>query len=172
LFKNNLKFMAQEKFNVCNLVNSDGCFDLQFRKDTRYERTNAPTYYRWKAQFVVTAPKTNVKILEKIKNNIGCGDVTVSANQARFAVQKIDDIIEFVVPYFRKNCLGGNKKKDFELWAKGVQIIKNNKGKYLVSWKRSDIHSLLEIHKSSAKYKNNPRAPKWMEMARTLAKSA
>lgn len=161
-----------EKFNVCSLVNSDGCFDLQFRKDTRHERTNAPTYYRWKAQFVVTMPKANNKILEKIKNEMGCGDVTVSGSQARFAVQKIDDIIEAVVPYFRRNCLADKKKKDFELWAKGVQIIKNNKGKYLVSWKKSDLHSLLEIHRSCTKYKSNPREPKWLDMARTLAKTS
>jgi len=170
--------MAKENFSVVNLVNSDGCFDLQFRKDTRHERTNSPTYYRWKAQFVVTTKKENTKILEKIKKEIGCGDVTASKDQARFAVQKIDDIIEIVVPYFKRNCLpaqaglAGNKKKDFELWARGVEIIKRNKGKYLAGWKKSDLHSLLEIQKSSAKYKNRPRQPKWLDMARTLAKTA
>ena len=59
-----------EKFNIAMLVNNDGCFDLQFRKDTRRERTNSPTYYRWKAQFVVTSPKEDVKILEKIKKAV------------------------------------------------------------------------------------------------------
>ena len=57
----------KEKFNVLNLVNDDGCFDLQFRKDTRHERTNSPTYYRWKVQFIVTNPKANINISEKIK---------------------------------------------------------------------------------------------------------
>lgn len=163
--------MAQKKFNVCNLVNNDGCFDLQFRKDTRHERTNAPTYYRWKAQFVVTAPKANIKILEKIKKEMDCGEVTVSKDQARFSVQKIDDIIEAVVPYFKKNCLADKKKKDFELWSKGVQIIKNNKGKYLAEWKKNDLKTLIEIHKSASKYKLKPREPKWLEMAQTLAKT-
>ena len=68
--------MAKENFNIVTLVNNDGCFDLQFRKDTRHERTNAPTYYRWKAQFVVTTPKENIKVLEKIKNeNIYLNDI-------------------------------------------------------------------------------------------------
>ena len=164
--------MPKDNFNVCNLVNNDGCFDLQFRKDTRHERTNSPTYYRWKAQFIVTSPKSDIKFLNKLKSEIGCGDVTVSKEQARFSVQKIDDIVEVVIPYFRKNCLADKKKKDFQLWIKGVEVIKNNKGKHLADWKKSDLISLVQIHKSSAKYKTNPRQPKWLEMAQTLAKTS
>lgn len=164
--------MAKQNLNVCNLVNSDGCFDLQFRKDTRHERTNSPIYYRWKAQFVVTLPKADIKILENIKKEIGCGKVSVSKDQARFSVQKIDDVADVVVPYFRKNCLAEKKKKDFELWAKGVEIIQKNKGKYLADWKKSELNSLIGIQKSCAKYKVRPRSPKWLDMAQTLAKTA
>ena len=164
--------MAQNKFNVVELVNNDGCFDLQFRKDTRHERTNAPVYYRWKAQFIVTAPKSDIKTLEKIKKEMGCGDVSVSRDQARFSVQKIDDIINVVVPFFRKNKLADKKGKDFELWAKGVEIIHRNKGKYLSGWKKNELHSLIEIQKSCAKYKSHPRTPKWIDMAKALFKSA
>ncbi|MEI7425139.1 MAG: LAGLIDADG family homing endonuclease, partial [Candidatus Staskawiczbacteria bacterium] len=142
--------MPPKSFNISNIVNNDGCFDLQFRKDTRHERTNAPTYYRWKAQFVVTGSKDNVKILEKIKKEMGCGEITISKDQARFSVQKINDISEIVVPFFRKNPLADKKKKDFELWAKGVEVIKKNKGKYLATWKKNDLCTLIEIHKSTA----------------------
>jgi hypothetical protein len=163
--------MSAEKFSVAKLVNNDGCFDLQFRKDTRHERTNSPTYYRWKAQFIVTSPRNDIKILEKIKKEIGCGEITLSKDQARFSVQKIGDIAETVVPFFKKNCLAENKKKDFELWAKGVEIIERNKGKSLAAWKKNEICSLIEIHKSSAKYKSKPRTPKWLDMAKALSKT-
>jgi len=153
------------------LVNNDGCFDLQFRKDTRHDRTNSPTYYRWKVQFVVTAPKDNVKILERIKKEVGCGDISISKDQARFSVQKIDDITEAVVPFFRKNSLADKKKKDFELWTKAVEIIQKNKGKQLATWKKNEVLSLIEIHKSSAKYKNRPRQPKWLDMAKNFSKT-
>ena len=164
--------MVKEKFSVANLVNNDGCFDLQFRKDTRHERTNSPTYYRWKAQFIVTSKKDDAKILEKVKKEIGCGDVTVSKDQARFSVQKIDDITGIVVPFFRKNVLADKKKKDFELWAKGVEIIQKNKGKPLAGWKKNELCSLIEIHKSSAKYKVRSRQPKWLDMAKTFSKTS
>jgi hypothetical protein len=158
-------------FSVSNVVNQDGCFDLQFRKDTRHERTNAPTYYRWKTQFVVTCRKDDIKVLEKIKKELRCGEVSVSKDQARFSVQKIGDITEIVVPFFRKNPLADKKKKDFELWAKAVEIIQKNKGKPLSAWKKNELNSLIEIQKSSAKYKKSNRQPKWMDMARTLSKS-
>jgi len=171
--------MAKENFSVVNLVNSDGCFDLQFRKDTRHERTNSPTYYRWKAQFIVTSPKDDIKILQKIKKEMGCGKVNFSKNQARFAVQKIDEIFYIVIPYLRKNfsvaCLPAgrhNKKKDFELWAKGVELIHKNKGKALAGWKKGELSSLIEIQKSGAKYKNRPRPLKWLSMARAVSRVA
>lgn len=160
-----------KNFNISKIVSEGGCFDLQFRKDTRHERTNAPTYYRWKLQFVVTSPKDDVKILEKIKKEMGCGDVCVIKDQARFSVQKIDDIAEIVVPFFRKNTLAGEKKKDFELWTKGVEIVQKNKRKALTEWKKSELNSLMQIHSSSAKYKKHARQPKWLEMAKTLSKN-
>lgn len=162
----------KENFSVSNMVNQDGCFDLQFRKDTRHERASSPTYYRWKAQFIVTSPKEDAKFLEKIKKELGCGEITISKDQARFSVQKISDIAETVVPFFRKNLLAEKKKKDFELWAKGVEIIQKNKGKPLAGWKKNELCSLIEIHKSSVKYKNRPRAPKWLGMAKALSRTS
>ena len=163
--------MPKEKFSIVEIVNNDGGFDLQFRKDTRHERTNSPTYYRWKTQFIITSPRNDIKILEKIKNEIGCGKITLSKDQARFSVQKISDIAKVIVPFFRRNHLAEKKKKDFELWAKGVEIIERNKGKSLAVWKKNEICSLIEIHKSSAKYKLRPRQPKWLEMAKALTKT-
>ncbi|MSU54464.1 MAG: hypothetical protein EXS48_01300 [Candidatus Staskawiczbacteria bacterium] len=159
-----------EKFSITTLVNNDGCFDLQFRKDTRHERTGSPTYYRWKIQFIVTSPKDQLKTLEKAKKIIGAGNVSLTGTQARFSVQKIDDIIEAIIPFFTKNKLSGNKKRDFDLWQKAVDIIFRNKGIYLSKWSKNDLLHLMEIHKAMAKYKLKPRKQKWSEMAKTLTK--
>ena len=102
---------------------------------------------------------------------MGCGDVCIIKDQARFSVQKISDITETVVPFFRRNKLADKKKKDFELWAKGAEIIQKNKGKYLAAWKKNELCTLIEIHKSSAKYKNRPRVPKWLDMAKAFSKT-
>ena len=156
---------------IQELINHSGCFDLQFRKDVRHERTNSPTYYRWKAQFVIATPKKEFKSLKKIMEIFGCGSISLEKNQVRFSVQKIDDISEKIIPFFRKSQLFGNKKKDFELWKKAVDIIYDNKGKNILKWKKNDLLSLMQIHKSIAKYKNKPRQGKWIEMAKSMAKT-
>lgn len=165
-----MKKETSKKFSVLEIANSDGCFDLQFRKDTRHKRHGSPTYYRWKIQFIITLPTGNKNILEKIKKEIGCGAITASKNQVRLSVQKIDDVADCVIPYFKKNTLSGNKKKDFDLWQKAVEIIYNNKGKQMLAWKKSDLNSLIQIHKSISQYKNKPRESKWADMAKTFAK--
>ena len=184
--------MPKENFNIINLVNQGGCFDLQFRKDTRHERTGSPTYYRWKIQFVITAPKESVKLLDKAKKLIGCGKISQTPGQTRFSVQDIDDIINVLIPFFIKNKLRDVMKKDqstkisgkfgarpstyknrcsgFDLWQKAVAIIYANKGIYISKWKKNDLHSLIEIHKSMAKYKHKPKSPKWIQMAQNLTK--
>ena len=112
-----------------------------------------------------------VKVLEKVKKIIGCGAVSVAANQARVSVQKIDDVVDCIIPFFTKNKLTDKKKKDFELWRKAVLIIFDNKGIYLSQWKKNDLMHLMEIHKAMARHKQKPRSGKWMEMAKTLAKT-
>lgn len=181
--------MSKEKNNIIEILEQNCCFDLQFRQDIRHERTGSPTYYRWKIQFVVTLSKEKVKDLKKIKNILNCGNITTNKNQARLSVQKQEDINNFIIPYFKKNKITENKKKDqstqnlsarpntynnkcsvFELWQKAVKIIYENKGKYISKWKNNDLLCLIEIHKTISKYKNHPRQAKWIEMAKSITK--
>lgn len=158
--------------DIAELASNDACFDLQFRKDTRHERTNSPTYYRWKLQFVVTLPKEKAKLMKTIKRKIGCGAIYITNSQTRFSVQNINDISNLVVPFLKKNKLSGAKRKDFELWRKAADILKGNKGKNIASWKKSDLLSLIQIHKSMRIYKQNPRESKWLGLAKSMAKTS
>jgi hypothetical protein len=86
-------------------------------------------------------------------------------------VQKIDDIIETIIPFFHKNRLTDNKKRSFDLWQKAATIIFKNKGIYISKWEKNDLLHLMEIHKTMAKYKQKPKKSKWMDMAQTIAKN-
>jgi len=163
--------MATEKFNIVEVVNNNGCFDNYCRKDTRHERTGAPTYYRWKIQFIITEPKENIHILKKAQRHIGCGKITVAKNQARFSVQDIDDIVNIIVPFFTKNRLSGKKDKEFQLWKKAVTIISLNKGKSIATWKRNDLMKLIEIRKLHTTYKQKTKQLKWIDMAQEMTRS-
>ena len=157
--------------NIITMVNTEGCFDFQFRKDVKYNRPNSPTYYHWKIQFVITEKKANLSLLERIKNVIGCGKIYVSGNQVRYSVQNIDEIKNTIVPYFKEHALVEKKKKDFELWSKAVEIIYKNKRKILSTWKKDDFKKLIEIQKSIQKYKDRPKHLKWTSIAESLLKT-
>ena len=161
-----------KKFSIVSLVNQSGCFDLQFRKDTRHKRLNAPTYYRWKTQFVIALPKKDAKTLQRVKREMGCGKINIAKNQARFSVQSVGEIHESVVPFFKKNKLAEKKKKDFELWQRAVSIISRNRGKYISKWEKNDLMQLIEIQKAGSKYKNNPRKLKWAEIAKSISRKS
>lgn len=163
--------MKKENFNIVELVNSSGCFDLQFRKDTRHERTGAPSYYRWKVQFVVTTPLPQAAVLKKVQNLLGAGIVTTAKNQARFSVQNISEAAEIIVPFFAKHTLAGIKKKDFQLWRHAVEIVFRNKGRALGAWKKNDLKQLIEIHKLTVKNKAAGKQGKWLDVANLIAKN-
>jgi hypothetical protein len=154
------------------LVTQSCCFDLQFRKDTRHERTGSPTYYRWKLQFIITCTGENLKLLKKAQKLIGCGKIHLTKNQARLSVQNINDIANNIVPFFKNRLDGSNKKKDFDLWQRAVEMIKKNKGLPMNKWEKTDVLKLMQIHTLSSKVKNIHRKPKWIEMAQSFSKTS
>ena len=160
--------VKKEDVNVVAITNKEGCFDLQFRKDVRKERLSSPTYYRWKAQFVII---NTPEVLEKIKNTLGCGRIHLIKNQGRYSVQNVSELKDIIIPYFNTNRLTDKKKKDFDLWSKAVAIISKNKGKKFSVWEKKDFQSLIDIHKSSIKFKDKPKDSKWIEEAESLVKS-
>lgn len=159
--------VKKDIFNLVEIIDQDGCFDLQFRKDVRHERSGSPTYYRFRIQFIITMSKENNKILERVKKELACGKIYLIKNQARFCVQDINEIFESIIPYLQKNTLR-KKKNEFGLWQKAAHIILENKGKKLLDWKKSDLNALIQIHKSIAQYKQKPRKSKWLETAKNF----
>lgn len=164
--------MAKKQIiNIAQLVNQEGCFDLQFRKDVKYNRPNSPTYYRWKVQFVVTESPQRADLLESIKNTLKCGRVHLGQGQARYSVQNIDELKNTIIPYFQGHRLVERKNKDFELWSKAVGIIFKNKRKILSAWKKEDFKTLLEIQKSIIRFKDKPKRVRWLSIAEDLVKT-
>lgn len=165
--------MGKEKekiMSINNLIAGEGCFDLQFRQDTKHDRLNSPTYYRWKAQFVITQNIANKNILEKVKTILKCGKIHLIKDRARYSVQNLDEIKSTIIPYFKSHPIFGTRKSDFNLWARAVDIIHKNKRTFLSAWKKEDLGALLRIQKEIKKFKKRPKNSKWSDMAESFAK--
>jgi len=156
--------------NVTKIVNEAGCFDLQFRRDIRHKRTNSPTYYCWKAQFVITGSVEREDLLRKIQETLDCGRLHyITGTQIRYSVQKLEDLNNKIVPFFNEHSLSGNKKKDFELWAQAIDILYQNKGKSLSLWSKDLFRQLITIQKASQQYKSKKtRTSKWIPVAQAV----
>ena len=157
---------------ITEIVNENGCFNLQFRRDIRYKRTGKPVYYSWKAQFVIILKTEQEEILREIKKILQCGELHFinQGSHFRYSVQSINDLYQFIVPYFENNPLSKTKQKDFILWAEAIKILYQHKGQPLLSWPKQDFLRLIEIQKSMSQYKSRKiKSPKWLNIAESIA---
>lgn len=80
-------------------------------------------------------------ILKDLYHYFNCGSIVIDNRQAnafKFQVNKIDDLINFIIPHFEKYPLVGSKQLDFLDWKKAILLFK----------KSVDIHSILTIKKN------------------------
>lgn len=163
--------MVKEDININDLIVSEGCFDLQFRQDIKHNRLNSPTYYRWKVQFVITQSGQNKNILEKVKNILNCGRIHLIKDRMHYSVQNLDEIKNTLIPYLRSHPMSKMKKECFDLWVKAVDIIYKNKNKVFSSWEKNEFQKLIDIQRSSIRFKNKSKDLKWIEVAKDLIKT-
>ena len=174
-------------YYIVGFVDGEGCFGLQFRKDIRHERTNSPTYYSWKAQFMITAREDEKELFEKIKDYFNCGNVynqkknnIRQGDEIHYCVSSLDNLKNIISPFFKKYHLHGKKRNDFDLWAEAIDIMhKNKKEKINISkgkrgflknpWSKEDLLKLLDIHSQMQKYKaKRPQGLKHINIARDI----
>jgi hypothetical protein len=63
--------------------------------------------------------------MEKIKSKFGCGSITINeaSGLVRYAVTKLSDIQNIIIPFFDKYSLVGDKVKNFEDFKKVSELI-------------------------------------------------
>lgn len=160
---------------ISGFVDGEGCFALKFRRDVRHDRPNKPIYFYWGIEFAIMLKADDAGILEAIKYTLDCGKISINkSGGARYAVNKIDDLLGKIVPFFEKHPLYAKKRFDFDLWKEAVNLMYRNRGlKTNVgtesggirkkSWNLLDIKRLEAIHKEMSKYKGGNRIWKWLK---------
>ncbi|MDA2936567.1 LAGLIDADG family homing endonuclease [Patescibacteria group bacterium AH-259-L05] len=122
---------------IAGFVDGEGCFALNYSKETRLQRKGTPSYYRWTSYFYIVARYDDREILEQIKDALNCGKIYILNKEGiregtatvQYAVQNFNDIFNKIIPFFHKYPLRAKKKYDFELWEKGVKILSKHKKK-------------------------------------------
>jgi hypothetical protein len=156
---------------VAGFVDGEGCFYINFRRDIRHDRKNKPVYFYWKVGFAIVLRGDDKEILEKIKEVLGCGTVTINRNgQARLQITDINDLTK-IADFFDRYPLRAKKKFDYLLWKEALLILKRNrqerkpddKGFSKISWDKKDLERLRRIKTEMEQYKSKSRDWKWIE---------
>ena len=112
---------------IVGFTDGEGCFSVSIFR-------NATTKLGWQAfpEFVITQGKKSLPALKLFQSFFGCGKIFVNKRYDnhheylyRYCVRSINDLQNNIIPFFRKNPLKTAKQKDFELFARIVEMLIN-----------------------------------------------
>ena len=118
---------------VIGFVDGEGCFSIGFiRQPDRINRKGYKTGYQVAHEFAVTQGAKSISCLHELHEFFGVGQVIVNNRHDnhkehlyRYVVRKRKDLLEVVIPFFRQNPMHSSKQKDFEKFARCVELIES-----------------------------------------------
>jgi hypothetical protein len=100
------------------------------RQQDRKGRKGYRTGYQVTHRFVVTQGAKSVGSLEELRRFFGIGRIFVNKRHdnhkehlCQYIVNKRSDLIETVIPFFRRHPLRSAKRFDFEKFARCIELI-------------------------------------------------
>lgn len=106
-------------FWVTGFTDAEGSFMIAVRK----EKGN--TGWRATAIFTIHLHKQDVNLLRKIQSFFKVGRVHEDKKSASFTVGRFEDVVNVIVPHFKKYPLQSAKSIDFYLWSQCVEVMVN-----------------------------------------------
>ena len=116
---------------VTGFVDGEGCFSIGFvRQASRKERRGYKSGYQVSHRFAVTQAMGSVRTLEELKEFFGVGRVYINSRHdnhrehlGQFIVNRRDELLETVIPFFEAHPLRSAKRADFEAFARCMRLI-------------------------------------------------
>ena len=116
---------------VIGFVDGEGCFSIGFvRQPSREGRTGYRTGYQVAHEFAVTQGAQSVHCLHELGAFFGVGQVIPNRRYDnhrehlyRYVVRKRVDLIERIIPFFRRHPMHSSKQRNFEKFARCVELI-------------------------------------------------
>jgi len=108
---------------VTGFSDAEGCFHISVS-----HRAVSKFNWRVKAVFQIGVHLEELPLLLSIQEYFGgVGRITkdIKNNEVRYAVDKPEDIIKYIIPHFKSYPLLTNKCSDFILWSKVIDIMVN-----------------------------------------------
>jgi hypothetical protein len=116
---------------VTGFVDGEGCFSIGFvRQPSHAHRKGYKSGYQVSHRFVVTQSVTGRAALEELQSFFGVGRIYVNKRQdnhrehlGQFIVNRRDELVGAVIPFFEAHPLRSAKQRDFEKFACCMRLI-------------------------------------------------
>ena len=143
---------------ILGFTDGEGCFHISINKMPEMS-------LGWQVlpEFRIVQHEKDEKVLQKIKNCFGFGDVKINrqdkyGTRKEFRVRGLENLNK-IVQFFRDNPLTTSKKKDFEIFSEVINLI--NKKEHLTK------EGLDKIAKLISEMDRKPKL-KYLESSETL----
>ncbi len=119
------KDISKEMFgaHISGFVSGEGCFCLYLiPKPKRKSKTGHKSPA---AELLIRLRSDDIEILKLIRSYFQCGNVRVSTNGkvAVWAVSKIRQLVDIIIPHFEKFPMFAKKQRDFLIWKQAVTMM-------------------------------------------------
>ena len=120
---------------VIGFVDGEGCFSIGFtRQPDRSKRKGYRLGFQVNHDFVVPQGARSLEALTTLQSFFGVGRVYTNTrhvnhreNMHAYTVHRRSDLVDVVIPFFRRYQLRTSKRNDFEKFAKCLGLIVENR---------------------------------------------
>ena len=120
---------------VTGFVDGEGCFSIGFvRQPDRVNRKGYRTGYQVTHDFVVVQGARSAGVLHELREFFGVGRVYINTrhdnhrgNMHLYSVHRRSDLLEVVIPFFRRHPLRTSKASDFDKFVRCLELIRNDR---------------------------------------------
>ena len=107
---------------LSGFTSAEGCIKIAISKSPAYSTGHLVQLFYQLTQHVREKP-----IMEQIKDFLNCGNVYSNRTCIDYRVSKLDDLVNKIIPLFKKYPIIGTKALDFSDWCKVAEMIKEKK---------------------------------------------
>jgi hypothetical protein len=129
--ENQQERLIEQRGWVTGFVDGEGCFSIGFiRQPGGRGRYGYKTGYQVAHEFAVTQGERSIDALHRLCEYFGVGQVLANKRYDnhrehlyRYVVRRRDDLMNVIIPHFRRYPLVTAKHRDFEKFALVVELI-------------------------------------------------
>ena len=106
---------------LAGFTSAEGCFIVSITE------SKTKIGYRVLLIFQLTQHSRDEKLLISFISYLNCGRIYKRGEAIDYKITKLDDIINKIIPFFKKYQVRGVKALDFKDWVRAAELMKENK---------------------------------------------